>query len=323
MGSISKIMSQRSAAPDTDAPPAEANPEHTPDTVATDDATNAPFDPAAQQFEDPPATTPPAPQPAAPAPPPATGTRFESHRGAAGYGDSTRDWDAARVDPAVVSFHNRYAVVCEQYRSIRARLQSMNPSHAHRVIAITSSVPEEGKSVTTANLGVIMAEGGEQQILIADTDFRRASLGKMLGVPSTPGLAEVITGEVALKDAVQPTPFPNLKLIPAGRLGDLTYGELLSSQSVRGVIEQLRSTFNYCLLDTPPVTTVSDVSLLAPLCDAALMVIEMGRTPEPTVQLAVRTLQTNNVNVCGCVLSRYRDQRLHYYDRYHYYYHRR
>jgi capsular exopolysaccharide synthesis family protein len=249
-------------------------------------------------------------------------TRFEPMPQKAPLADETAPWDAQHVDPAVIAFHNRYAPVCEQYRSVRARLQSMNPKHERRVIAVTSSVPEEGKSVTTANLGIVMAEGGEQRVLLADTDFRRSSLAKMLGLRPSPGLAEVFLGRAKLSDVICPTPYTNLRLIPAGNCGDVNYGDLLASPGVGAALEELRNTFDICLLDTPPVTTVSDVSLLAPLCDAALMVIEMGRTPEPTVQLAVRTLQTNNVNVCGCLLSRYRDRRSHYYDRYHYYYHR-
>ncbi|MBN2446001.1 MAG: CpsD/CapB family tyrosine-protein kinase [Phycisphaerae bacterium] len=234
--------------------------------------------------------------------------------------NETADWDTPRVDPAVVTFHNRYASICEQYRSLRARLLSMNPDNQHQVLAVTSAVPEEGKSVTTVNLAIALAEGGEQHVVMVDMDLRRSSLARMLGQRSSPGVADVLRGEVRMEDVVRPTPYPNLKLIAAGNVTDNNYGEVFASPGLRDLLDTMRTSFNYCLLDTPPVTTVSDVNMLGPSCDGALLVIEMGRTPEPAVQVAVRSLQTNNVNILGCVLGRFRDERSHYYDRYYYHY---
>jgi capsular exopolysaccharide synthesis family protein len=183
-------------------------------------------------------------------------------------------------------------------------------------------VPREGKSVTTVNLGLVMAEGGEHNILIADADFRRTSLARMLGIKGAPGLAELVRGEAELSEVLQPTPCPNLKIIPAGTSAGKSYAELLSGPPARAILADFRALFHYTFLDTPPVTTVSDVSMLAPHCDGTIMVIEMRRTPEPTVQQAVRTLQTNNVKVLGCILSRHPDRPSRYYDRYYYNYYR-
>ena len=231
-------------------------------------------------------------------------------------------WDPQRIDPAVVAFHDRYSSVCEQFRSIRARLLSMNTANPHRVIAITSSVPQEGKSVTTVNLGLVMAEGGEHRVLIADGDFRRTSIARMLGIPEAPGLADVLRGERSLEDVLRPTPFPNLRVLTAGVVQGSAYGELLSSPATALALGQCRALFDYTLLDTPPVTTVSDTCLLAPHCDGAIIVIEMRRTPEPTVQQAVRTLQASNVKVLGCMLSRSRDRGTDYYAHYYSHYYR-
>ncbi len=230
--------------------------------------------------------------------------------------DHTVAWDAALVDPVLVAFHDRYSAICEQYRAVRARLLTMNPQRTAQVIAITSSVPAEGKSVSTVNLGLVMAEGGEQRIVIADADFRRASLARMLGVAGAPGLAEVLRGEVGLNEALQATPYPNFKLLPAGEVGDQAYGDLLGGTNTSHALEELRSRFDYTFVDTPPVTTVSDACLLAPHCDGAIMVIKMCATPEPTVQQAVRALQANNVKVLGCLLSQFRQGGTGYYVHY-------
>ena len=254
---------------------------------------------------------------------PAEASRFEpipaTVRSAA-HSDQIAAWDPARVDPAVIAFHNRFSSICEQYRALRARLVSMATGKPQQLLAVTSSVPEEGKSVTTLNLGIILAEGGEQRVLVADGDFRRASLARMIGAEKSPGLADVFLGQASLESVIRATPYPNLKYIAAGSVGDRSCGELLATPRLRDCLGQLRAAFNYTLLDTPPVTTVSDVSALAPHCDGALMVVEMGRTPEPTAQMAVRALQAMNVSVLGCILSRYSDQRKHYYDRYNGYY---
>ncbi len=264
-----------------------------------------------------------------PIPPPAepvvavSATRFaaESHySGDTPLPAETTNWDRARVDSAVVAFHDRYSSVCEQFRAVRARLLSMNAGRGPRVIAITSSMPREGKSVTTLNLGLVMAEGGEQRTLVVDADFRRASIGRMLGLPPAAGLAELIRGAAPLRDVLQPSPLPNLKIMTPGQQPGPGYAELFGASAAREALEQLRGAFDYVFLDMPPVNTVADVSLLAPHCDGVILVVEMRRTPEPAAQQAVRSLQANNVKILGCVLSRHDDRRKHYYDRYSYYY---
>lgn len=252
----------------------------------------------------------------------AAGPRAPTTSAAPPLSPETVVWNAKDVDPAVIAFHDRCSAICEQYRSVRARLLTMNAAAARQVIAITSSVPQEGKSVTTVNLGLVMAEGGEHNILIADADFRRTSLARMLGIKGAPGLAELVRGEAELSEVLQPTPCPNLKIIPAGVSAGKSYAELLGGPPARAILADFRALFHYTFLDTPPVTTVSDVSMLAPHCDGTIMVIEMRRTPEPTVQQAVRTLQTNNVKVLGCILSRHPDRPSRYYDRYYYNYYR-
>ncbi|MCH8807991.1 MAG: hypothetical protein IH986_18145, partial [Planctomycetes bacterium] len=86
----------------------------------------------------------------------------------------TVKWDAKKVHPAVIVFHERSSSISEQYRTIRARLLTLNTTQANQIIVITSAVPQEGKSVSVLNLGMVMAENGEHRILIADADFRRS-----------------------------------------------------------------------------------------------------------------------------------------------------
>jgi capsular exopolysaccharide synthesis family protein len=225
-------------------------------------------------------------------------------------------WQPQQVDRAIVAFHNRHGAICEQYRGLRARLLSMNPTRAAQALVVTSAVPEEGKSVSALNLALVMAEGGEHRILLVDADFRRGSLARLLGLERSPGLAEVLRREVGMQDALRPTPLPNLKILAAGKVTDSAYGELLGSGHTTAVLAEFRSAFDYTFLDAPPITTVSDVCLLAPPCDGALVVIQMHGASEPTVQQGIRALRANNIRVLGAILSRFDRQGPGYYDYY-------
>ena len=232
----------------------------------------------------------------------------------------TIEWESKKLDNTLVTYHERYSAISEQYRSLRARLLNMNPQSHHQMIAITSSLPQEGKSVTTLNLGMVMAEGDEQKVLIIDADFRRASVARMLGISPSPGFSELIRGECQLSEVLRPTHIPNLKIMAAGGPSEKKYGELLGTSAVGNILTRVRQHFDYVIMDTPPVNTVSDVSMLVPHCDGVLLVIEMRRTPEPSVQEAVRTLQTTNVKILGCILSQFNERRGNYYERYYSYY---
>jgi len=316
---MQKVMKKLRAKPLEEASetlvPAETAPDQadsTPTDPAPGDQTAFAPDPAAMQI---PNETEPAPAPDSPANTSRTDDELL-------ITNRTIEWDANNLDPSLVTYFEKYSSTSEQYRSLRARLLNMNSQLDHQMIGVTSSLPQEGKSVTTLNLGMVMAEGRDQNILVIDGDFRRASIAHMLGISPKPGLAELIRGEADLAKVIRPTHNPNLKIITCGGIADKNYGELLGAASVGPVLKRLRRLFDYSFLDTPPVNTVSDVSMLAPHCDGVVLVIEMRKTPEPSVLEAVRTLQTTNVKIMGCLLSHYDDQRGHYYERYYnYYYH--
>lgn len=213
-------------------------------------------------------------------------------------------WDAARVHPALIVFHNRLAPVCEQYRALQARLLNMNSDEANVVIAITSSVAREGRTVTALNLGLVLAEGGRRQVAVVEADFRRPSFARLLGIDPAPGLAEALRGQATLEQALRPSPAANLSVLPAGRLGDDQPAELLAQPRFEDTLEALKQKFDHVLIDTPPINAFSDASLLAPRCDGALLVVRVGRVSEAAAQQAVGALRQNQANVLGCVLTR-------------------
>jgi len=206
------------------------------------------------------------------------------------------------LSESLVPFHERSSLITEQYRSLRTRLLSQNPNYEHRVIAITSAVPKEGKSVTTLNLGCILAEIRHLNVLVIDGDFRRSSLATMLNQAEGPGLAEVLGGRAEFEQVVRSTPIPNLKFIPAGHTHKRSAAELLAAAAAKPVFRRLQNEYHYVIVDTPPATTVTDVGIIGQLCTGVILVVRLHRTDEQAAKRAARLLSANNIPVMGCLL---------------------
>lgn len=214
------------------------------------------------------------------------------------------------VDRRVVAFHNPSCTIAERYRSVRTRLLTANPGGSPRLHAVTSSMPREGKTVTTANLAYCMAELRHLRVALVDLDLRQRGLSRLFGVAGQPGMAEVLRGERTLADVCIPAVRANLHLIPAGDLGGQCPSELLTGERVRSVFREISARFHYGLVDTPAANTVADLGLIAPLCHSVVLVIRMNRTPEPLVRRCVKMLQANGTAIVGSILAGYSEETL-------------
>jgi capsular exopolysaccharide synthesis family protein len=224
------------------------------------------------------------------------------------------------IHESVQPFYDRSSLISEQYRSLRTRLLTQNPQGDHRVLAITSAIPREGKSVTTANLGVIMAEIRHFKVVVVDADFRRGRLGRLLNAKPSPGFADLLKGDARYEEIVQPTPIHNLFVVSAGETSGRSAAELLSSQRASAVVRRLQSDFHYTLIDTPPATTVTDVGVIGQMCNGVIMIVRLNCTPEPLARRAIRLLRVNKVPILGCLLIGKSDRGVSYGYSYGYYY---
>jgi capsular exopolysaccharide synthesis family protein len=206
------------------------------------------------------------------------------------------------LSESLVPFFEPSSLVTEQYRSLRTRLLSQNPQYEHRILAITSAVPKEGKSVTSLNLGCILAEIRHLKVLVVDGDFRRSSLAHMLGQANGPGLADALAGEVSYKDIVRETPIPNLRFMPAGSTKKRSAAELLMEPKARALFKKMQNDFHYTIVDTPPATTVTDVGIIGQMCHGVIMIVRLHRTNGAAAKRAVRLLQVNNIPITGCMI---------------------
>lgn len=258
----------------------------------------------------------PPPAPAANSAPPAPEADAGPPRFAHAISQTVSTWAPERIDPAVVFVNQPSSAVCEHYRGIAARLVSANQAQRAPLIAITSSVRGEGRSVTSANLAFALAESGRHRVALVDADLRGRSLARLLNLRESPGLVELAEGAVEFELVLQDSPFPLFKVVTAGAAQTRPHAELLGAGGMGAALQRLRETFDYVIIDTPAVTQVADACLLAPQCDGALLLVEAGRTAESVVTQAVRALRGAGVRIMACVMTRVADASARNDDRY-------
>ncbi len=212
--------------------------------------------------------------------------------------------------------------VTEAYKKIRTNLALGIQDTALKVMQVTSAVKGEGKSTTTVNLGISLAETGNR-VLLVDGDMRRPALHKILkfeGVDS--GLSDYFAREDSWQGYILPTKTPNLYCLPAGRIPP-NPAELLFSKRMQILLEELRANFDMILIDSPPTMSVADSSIIASLVDGTLCVFRAGFIPRHLCLQSKKTLETVNGKIIGCILNGVQT-RSHsyysYYSQYHDYY---
>jgi protein-tyrosine kinase len=159
----------------------------------------------------------------------------------------------------------------EQYRILRTKI-SQHPTQVS-LIVITSPGSGDGKSVSAINTAAALALKSEGQVLLLDADLRKSGIHRQLGLPASPGLAEVLAGSCATEEALVRThEFPNLYVMPSGGL-PANPVELLDSTRWRSLCAQLRGMFRYVIIDSPPVGAVADYELIQAVCEGVILVL--------------------------------------------------
>jgi capsular exopolysaccharide synthesis family protein len=207
---------------------------------------------------------------------------------------------SVRLNPLLVAGLAPKSPAAEQYRQLRTRLSHAEGASNLRTVLITSPQKGEGKSVTSANLALTMAQELQRRVIIVEADLRKPSLQELFGLPPGPGLSDYLAGAAELKDVMRFLPDHNLTVIPAGS-APTNPAELLGSTAMRRLLDQLRTRYDRVLLDTPPVLPLADVAVLAPLVDGTLMVVRAGVTPKPAIENALRAFDSSRL--LGVVLN--------------------
>jgi len=196
----------------------------------------------------------------------------------------------------------------EAYRTLRTNIQFSSLDNPVRTLLVTSSRPDEGKSLAVANLAITFAQMGSTVALV-DADLRRPALHALFGVSNEQGLTSFILN-ASSNSASSPLPFaytsiPNLKLLTSGPLPPNS-AEVLGSSRMRELISRLKDEAEYVLFDAPPVLALTDAAVLAAKVDGTLLVIKSGKTSRDDAIEAKEQFQKVHANLLGVILSEVR-----------------
>jgi len=217
----------------------------------------------------------------------------------------------------LVAHCDRGGRLAEEYRALRTNLLAKYEDDRFCIL-ITSSQGGEGKTVTCLNLGFVLAELPDRRTILIDCDLQKGNMNTLLAMPPTPGVADVLRGEAAVKDAIHETTCANLFIMPAGEVEQEEVGALLGRPELEELIENLRREYDYVLIDTPPIRVAgakrqyrrsisySTAGILGRTAKDALLVIRMNETRRESVDAALRQLKSAKVRPVGLVLTHQR-----------------
>jgi capsular exopolysaccharide synthesis family protein len=208
-----------------------------------------------------------------------------------------------RLSDELVALHAPLDAASEAYRMLRTNLFYALIDFPPKVIVVTSPGPGEGKSTTCANLGITLAQAGKS-VLILDCDLRKPAQHRLFGLPNSPGLMEVLSGERGLRGSWR-TRVDRLEVVSAGHTPP-NPSEILGSQRFADLVLRARQEFDYVLLDTSPVCAVSDSSIAAKHGDGVLLVVDFRSTSKRPLKRAVSMLENVGADVIGTVVNRVR-----------------
>jgi capsular exopolysaccharide synthesis family protein len=218
--------------------------------------------------------------------------------------------DKTATVPLLQPDDTRHALV-EAYRNLRSALVFKDSLENHpRIIAITSAIPKDGKSMTAANLAITLAQIGAR-VLLVDGDLRRGGLHKHFSVAASPGLVDVLAKQCAWPQAVVQTAIPNLYLMPCG--APPRHPGSLFAREIGKFIKEIAGQYDYYIFDTVPIMAADDVSNLTPHVDGLLMVIRAGFTPGRVAHAALALLEQRKAKIIGLVFNGVRPHGGEYY----------
>ena len=259
---------------------------------------------AVQQVEPPYAHTPHTHEPAEPTQPliPAAPLRL------------TPEW-SSKLDDRLVLLTEPSSQLAEEYRAIRTTMLARWDHRRHLIHTITSATPQEGKTITSLNLGLSLAELRNRKTIVIEADLRLPTFNKLLQLDDSKGMVGYLRGEAELGQVIQKIEGSALHIITAGSRASNDAVQLLSNQRMLKLLETLRSKYDHVIIDTPPVIELADAGILGGLSDEVMLIARISRTPKPLIEQALRALRSYNAPVAGVIATDQERGR----NRYHYY----
>ena len=205
--------------------------------------------------------------------------------------------------------------VVESFRALRTNLNYASAKQKHKIIMVSSSLPNEGKSTISGNLAVVLSQTGAK-VLLMGCDLRRPSLYEMFSQKNVPGLVDLLIDND--QSALRHLTNPKLDFLPAGTVPP-NPAEILESKRMGQLLDKVRERYDYVVIDAPPVLPVTDAQILAPKADINLIVIEPCRVPEKAAMQMVESLKAVDAKIAGVILNDKSGRGFKYYGNYGYY----
>ena len=224
------------------------------------------------------------------------------------------------TEQELILAYNSDSAPAEAFRTLRTRLQfSKLEPEPIKTILITSSIPREGKTIISSNLAASFSLSS--RVLLLDCDFRKPRLHNIFNMKRYPGICDYLFGTVPLEDAIRQTTFPNLHLMTCGTI-PTNPAELIASKHMQSFLNQMKPKYDYILIDSPPLATVTDAELLSSYVDGTVVVSLASKTRLDLLVNTIDTLNKINDTFIGVVLNNFDYQATYgsYYKYYYYYY---
>ena len=217
---------------------------------------------------------------------------------------------------AIISYNDPKSVISEQYRAIRTNIEYSNVDQNTKTILVTSSDKNEGKTTTVSNLAVSFANLNKKVLLI-DCDLRNASIHKMFKINNIYGLTDILAKDRAVDKCIQETELENLYVLTAGAIPP-NPAEILSSEKMKNLIEDLKNIYDYIFIDTPPIGLVTDAGVLSSFIDGVVLVVKSESIEKKYLEETKKKLDAVDARILGAILNSYKSEQKDY-DYYSYY----
>jgi succinoglycan biosynthesis transport protein ExoP len=221
------------------------------------------------------------------------------------------------TSPELVAFNYPRSTASELYRGIRTSILFSSAEAVPQVVLITGVGQQEGKTITTANLAVTMAQA-DSKIVILDCDMRRANVHKVFGTANDHGISNLLVGNSNMREAILHTRIPNLDVIPCGPIPP-NPAELLGSTRMTTLLNSLRKHYAHILIDSPPSIAVTDAVVLSKSVDGVILVIRAGYTAKEIIKSGIAQFGAVGAHILGAVLNGVDMSRDSYRYQYYYY----
>ena len=201
--------------------------------------------------------------------------------------------------------------VKEAYKSCRTNVMFTLPEEKSSVLVLTSSWPMEGKTTNCANLAITFAQTGSPTLII-EGDLRKPRLGKMFEIESKNGLTNCLRKFCTISEAIHPTKYENLFVMPSGHIPP-NPAELLTSSEMTDLVSKLKEQYAYILIDTPPVNILADALVLTRIASGTIIVARQGMTDYKSLSDAIEKLKFSSSKILGFILNDAVEENNNYY----------